>query len=247
MGDAYLLFIRLHKGIIRLRYRHIFFDLDRTLWDFEANALLTLQELFAKHRLEARGVRSFDDFLERYKQINIEMWNQYGKGTITKEMLRFDRFHRVLVEHGVDDIELSRTFGDDYVYSSPSKTALFPFTVETLTYLSSKYGLYILTNGFEESQHLKLDSAKIRHHFKEVITSERAGYTKPDTRMFEYALDLAKAGPDEVLMIGDALDIDIEGARNAGIDQVYFNPGKLPHSEEVTYEISCLSELQKIL
>jgi putative hydrolase of the HAD superfamily len=247
MGSGALFCLRLFLQFLQVRYQHIFFDLDRTLWDFETNAYHTLIELFAKHKLEERGVRSFIDFLERYKKINDEMWGQYGQGTITKEMLRYDRFHRVLVEHGVNDPDLSRALGNDYVSSSPVKTALFPFTTETLAYLSAKYRLYILTNGFEEIQHLKLNSANISHHFSEVITSERAGYKKPDRRMFEYALSLAKASPDEVLMVGDMLDIDIAGAREAGIDQVYFNPSKQPHTEKVTYEISCLSELQKLL
>lgn len=230
-----------------MKYHHIFFDLDHTLWDFDTNAYQTLQELYEKYFLEARGVRSFSTFIDRYKQINDEMWTQYSKGQITKESLRSERFYRALLEHGIDDRELSIAIGNDYVAFSPIKTALFPFTVETLAYLGKKYGLYILTNGFEEVQHLKLDSSKIKHHFKEVITSERAGYKKPDKRMFEFALRLAGANAQEVLMVGDTLDVDIAGARDAGIDQVYFNPAKLPHNEKVTYEINCLSELQKLL
>lgn len=230
-----------------MRYNHIFFDLDHTLWDFDTNSYLTLKELYVKHGLEARGVRSFEGFVERYRQINNEMWGQYSKGTITKESLRSERFYRALFEHGVDDQELSITIGNEYITLGPVKTALFPFTVEALTYLHAKYGLYILTNGFEEVQHLKLDSSKIRHYFKEIVTSERAGYKKPDKRIFEYALDLAKADENEVLMIGDTLDVDIAGARDAGIDQVYFNPSGLKHSEKVTYEINCLSELMNLL
>lgn len=230
-----------------MRYRHIFFDLDRTLWDFDTNAYHTLKELYAKHALESRGIASFPVFLERYKQINDEMWTGYGKGEVTKEMLRYERFHRALKEHGVDDPELSRNIGNDYVALSPIRTTLFPFTENVLEYLSAKYRLYILTNGFEEVQHLKLQASGIRKYFHEVITSERAGYKKPDKRMFDYAIRLAETSAADALMIGDSLEIDIAGARNAGMDHVYFNPSRQQHSEPVTYEIGCLSELVKLL
>jgi putative hydrolase of the HAD superfamily len=230
-----------------MKYRHIFFDLDRTLWDFETNAFLTLTELYNKHGLKERGIAPFDDFLERYKRINIEMWDGYGKGTITKEMLRNDRFQRAFAEFGVHDKELSLAFGSDYVKLSPARTALFPYAADVLAYLSEKYELHILTNGFEEVQHIKLERSGIRKHFKEVITSERAGFKKPDQRMFGYAMQAANAQAGEALMIGDSLDIDIAGARDSGIDQVFFNPAKEKHAHKVTYEIGCLSELKNIL
>lgn len=230
-----------------MRYSHIFFDLDRTLWDFETNAFLTLKELYEKHGLAARGVAPFDDFLERYKRINIEMWNSYGKGTITKEMLRSDRFRRTFAEYGVDDDALSDAVGLDYITLSPARTALFPYAADVLAYLSEKYHLHILTNGFEEVQHIKLERSGIKSFFREVITSERAGYKKPDKRMFSFAMGLAGANAEETLMIGDSLEIDIAGARECGIDQVFFNPAKEKHNEKVTHEISCLSELKNLL
>ena len=230
-----------------MRYSSLFFDLDHTLWDFDTNAYHTLKELYEKYSLADRGIAPFDEFLEKYRKINHEMWGSYGKGDVTKEDLRYGRFQRALLEFGVDDESLSRAIGNDYVAISPVKTALFPFTAEVLDYLSQKYELFILTNGFEEVQHLKLSSSGINKYFRDVITSERAGYKKPDKRMFEYAIKLAGKTPGEVLMIGDALDIDIAGARQAGIDQVYFNPSKGPHTEKVTYEIGCLSELKRLL
>lgn len=230
-----------------MKYKHIFFDLDRTLWDFETNAYHTLSELYVKHDLASRGITSFDDFLERYKRINTEMWGKYGLGTITKEMLRNERFQRTFAEFGVNDEQLSLAIGTDYIALSPVRTALFPYTAEVLAYLAGKYQLYILTNGFEEVQHLKLERSGIKHHFRDVITSERAGFKKPDKRMFHYAMELAGAEACEVLMVGDMLDVDIAGARDCGIDQVYFNPAREPHNDTITYEISCLSELKKML
>jgi putative hydrolase of the HAD superfamily len=246
-GNTFLFLEEYPRSYLQLKYRHIFFDLDRTLWDFETNALLTLGELYGKYNLSERGVSSFMAFLKTYTQINDEMWAGYGKGTITKEDLRFGRFYKALADHGVNDEALSRAIGDDYIALAPSRTALFPHTIEALEYLSAKYPLYILTNGFEESQHVKLQNAGLTKYFKEVITSERAGYKKPDTRMFQYALELANAGANESIMIGDALEIDIEGARNAGMDQVFFNPARHSHNEKVTYEISSLHELMSIL
>lgn len=230
-----------------MKYRSIFFDLDHTLWDFDTNAYHTLKELYEKYALDTHGIPVFDTFLARYKAINEEMWGGYGRGTVTKEDLRYKRFYRTLSEFGVDNENLSRSIGEDYVSLGPSRKTLFPFTTEVLEYLSEKYELFILTNGFEEVQHLKLQTCGIKDHFRDVITSERAGYKKPDKRMFDYAIQLSGAACSEVLMVGDSLEMDVGGARSCGIDQVYFNPAKLPHTEKVTFEIGCLSELKSIL
>ncbi len=120
-------------------------------------------------------------------------------------------------------------------------------TMEVLQYLHIKYSLHLITNGFEEVQHIKIREADIGKYFKTITTSEEAGVKKPDKQIFEYALEKAQAKISESLMIGDTLEVDIQGARNVGMDQVYYNPLKMDHTQAVSYEIGHLIELMEIL
>jgi putative hydrolase of the HAD superfamily len=228
-------------------YKHVFFDLDQTLWDFETNSYQTLSELAIKYKLSEKGINSIDDFIADYICINERMWDEYGKGTIDKITLRYDRFHQALNKYEIKDMELSKNLANDYIAISPLKTSLFPHAVEVLQYLNEKYVLHIITNGFEEVQHIKIKNCEIDSYFNQIITSERAGFKKPDIRMFQYSLDVADAQSGNSIMIGDNLEADIVGARNAGIHQVYFNPKGNKHEEKITYEIKSLKELIRFL
>ena len=228
-------------------YRHIFFDLDRTLWDFDKNSHETLQEIFVHQQLAAVGIPSFESFYKIYHEINAHYWENYRLGNLDKETLRYIRFYDTLTRFGIDNKQLAISIGNDYVDHSPRKTSLLPNTMETLEYLKEKYILHIITNGFEEVQHIKMHSSGIAHFFEHIITSERAGHKKPTPEIFRFALKLAGAKRKESIMIGDHLEIDCVGARQTGIDSVYFNPGKIAHDENITFEIASLEELKEIL
>ena len=229
-------------------YRHLFFDLDHTLWDFEKNADETLRHLFAYYDLGRYGTFTVDSFIARYSQVNHALWRLYQNNKITQQQLRDTRFARTLVRLGVPDAEVPADISDQFTDLLPHKTAVFPYTFELLDYLRGRgYALHLLTNGFKETQHLKLAAAKLTDYFREIVTSECSGYLKPDGRMFAHALARAGATAPASLMIGDNLECDVLGAANAGLDQVYFNPGKRRHFAQVTHEISSLRELRDIL
>jgi putative hydrolase of the HAD superfamily len=226
-------------------YKHIFFDLDRTLWDFDTNSRQALEELYAASDLEGRA--PFDAFLKVYQETNEMLWRAYRMGNVTKRSLRSLRFAKTLEHFGIRDAQLSERMGQAYIELSPKKTALLPNTIETLDYLSSRYKLHIITNGFEEVQHIKMEHSGLRPYFTEVITSERAAAKKPSPEVFLLAFHLAKATAPESLMVGDDLEADMAGARAVWMDHVYFNPDRRPHSEPVTHEISDLGELRNLL
>jgi putative hydrolase of the HAD superfamily len=230
-----------------MRYDTIFFDLDHTLWDFKTNSYEALTELSGKYRLAERGIVSMDEFIEEYTGINERLWDDYRKGLIDKEGLRYERFYQAFRKYNIDDRELSISIGNDYTSIAPYKTNLFPKAIEILEYLYAKYPLYIITNGFEEVQHLKMKNSKLDQYFSGVITSERSGYKKPDAKMFEFSLRVANAKKEKSLMIGDSLEADVLGARDYGMEQVYFNPEARKHSEKITHEIKALEELKYFL
>ncbi len=224
-------------------YRHLFFDLDHTLWDFERNSRDTLRALFEELQLQSCGISDFGLFLERYEYHNKYCWMQYRNGRMDKEEVRVNRFIYALADFQVDRKDLVYTLSDLYVQRSPDKLNLIEGAREVLEALRPAYRLHIITNGFEEVQFRKLRNTGLLPYFDKIITSERAGALKPSPRIFEFALERASAGRAESIYIGDNLEADMLGARNAGMDQVYFNPEARPHVEKVTYEIRSLSEL----
>lgn len=227
-------------------YKCIFFDLDHTLWDYECNAREMLQDLYASHNLADRNI-AFEDFHRQFKQINFELWDLYDRGLINNDVIRTQRFRRVLSHFGVEDEMLNADLSHEYLYGCPKKKNLVPYAKEVLEYLSGHYSLTVVTNGFEEIQAVKLLSGNITHYFDHIITSQKAGHKKPAREIFEYALSVNKLQCNEVIMIGDNLVTDIGGARNACIDTVFYNPDAVVHAEEVSHEIRCLSELQELL
>jgi putative hydrolase of the HAD superfamily len=228
------------------KYKHIFFDLDRTLWDFDLNTMDAFADIIEKYEL-LPFVISLERFAEVYRFHNDILWRDYRDGRIRKQVLRWKRFHLTLEHFGISNLRMSKQIGDDFLMFSQLKNKLLPFTHEILTYLKDRYLLYIITNGFEEVQYSKIDNCNLTQYFKVIITSESAGVHKPDPVIFGYALNAASALAHESLMIGDDLEVDIKGAKRAGIDQVYVNSGRKPHNEEITFEISSLIELKNIL
>lgn len=230
-----------------MKYQHLFFDLDRTLWDFDKNSVKTLKQLYRDFDLQ----NTFGDFLffkNRYEHHNKKLWIAYYQDRINKETLSYRRFHLTLKESGLNDIELSKEIAKDFIELSPLQTETFPHTHACLEYLKNKqYNLHIITNGFNEVQGRKLQNSKLTDFFTTVITSEDAGANKPHPQIFEYAFGKTGANIENSIMIGDDLNTDIKGSRDIGMDHIYFNPKKTRHNEAITHEISCLSELNSIL
>jgi len=229
------------------RYKHIFFDLDHTLWDFERNAEETKREMFEVLNLQKRGIVSYETFREKYIGINQALWALYREDKIGKDDLNFRRFYDTLCLLGVDDRRLGEAMASGFIEGISSKTYLFPFAKEILEYLYLKYPLHIITNGFEEVQFSKLKNSGMDRYFTSVITSEEARSKKPDAEIFQYALRKTGALPEESIMIGDDLEIDIAGARKMGIDQLFVNHDKKEHAEPVTLEVFSLDEIMGLL
>jgi putative hydrolase of the HAD superfamily len=224
------------------RYKHIFFDLDHTLWDFETNSRATLNHLFST-LVADKTDHLVHDFIDAYETINHQMWADYSAGKIDKEKLRNDRFPHALQAVGVHEGALAVQINELYMELTPYKTALFPETREVLTRLGQDHNLHIITNGFEEVVHVKMTECSLWTYFQEVIISEIVGFLKPHPVIFQKALEIAGATKNESVFIGDNLVSDIGGAKNFGMDQVYFNPKMEEHNSEPTFEVSSLSQL----
>lgn len=230
------------------KYKHLYFDLDRTIWDFEANSYETLADIFYKYNLQ-KNIENEDVFINTYKAHNKKLWDDYGLGRITKKELITKRFLVTLEDFDINKgsiFEIAKQMGIDYITISPTKTKIFPYSHEALSYLKERYTLYVLTNGFRQVQTTKLKNCNLEKYFTKLICSEDAGTQKPKPEIFRYALKTVNAKKNESIMIGDDLNIDIIGAKKAGIDQVFFNPENIIHDEKPTFEINSLNDLLEI-
>lgn len=231
---------------------YLLFDLDRTLWDFEGNAEITFKNMFAQYGLGDLCHTDYETFRAKYREVNAMLWDAYRNGTLTKEVLYVQRFIIPLEFFGVKSPGvLSRELGDYYVMEGPKQTGLMPGARELLDWLShTEHHLCIITNGFSEAQLPKMRSSKIDHYFSHFFLSEDIGFMKPDVRFFDEVVGRLGVKSEHCLVIGDDFDVDIVGAKKAGIDQVFYNPGGIDVEKKdfrPTYTIGHLNELRGLL
>jgi len=222
-----------------MHIKHIFFDLDHTLWDFEANSKKTFSYIFDKNDLEIE----FNDFIEVYQPINHRYWKLFREDKVTKAQLRYGRLKEAFqaIDFESND-ELIHLLSEEYIRYLANHNALFENAIQVLEYLQPKYKMHIITNGFEEVQHRKLKNSNLLPFFDEIITSEKVGVKKPNPRIFEYALDITGAVNGESVMIGDNFEADILGAKNMGMQVIFckFN------GEIATEDVSSVNNLLEL-
>jgi YjjG family noncanonical pyrimidine nucleotidase len=221
----------------------IFFDLDHTLWDFDANSVLAFDKIFRK----AHPTIDVHQFIEIYAPINQACWKLYQVDQMTHEELRYQRLKQSFDAMGyvISDAQIN-TISHDYIEYLPDNNRLFDGAIEILDYLQPKYNLHIITNGFAEVQSKKIAKSDLGHYFKTITNSEMAGVKKPHPNIFEFALSLAKVKKENAIMIGDCIDADVRGALDFGMEAILFDD-KGVHTVKEIKIINHLLELKKIL
>ena len=242
------------------QYKAIFIDWDDTIGDFHGAADLALAEMYNKYHLKDYFA-SQEEFVELYKPHNIELWDKYGKDLVTKEYLSFDRFffplmhgsrvgERLKVKGERQEVAaLAEQLSEDFLNMTTARFSLLEGAEELVRYLAAKYPLTVVTNGFVEVQYEKFDKSGLRDCFAHIVLSEEVGCQKPNPRIFEEALRMNGLQAEDVVMIGDSWSSDIQGAINAGIDQIWIRKSKdpLPEGQSATYLVQSLSEVMEIL
>ena len=242
------------------QYKAVFIDWDDTIGDFHGAAKLALQEMYEKYHL-SDYFASHEEFVSLYKPHNIELWDQYGKDLVTKAFLRVDRFlwpllhgsrvgERLKVKGERREVAaLAEQLSEDFLNMTTAHFSLLEGAEELVRYLAKKYPLTVVTNGFIEVQYEKFDKSGLRDCFAHIVLSEEVGCQKPNPRIFEEALRMNGLQAEDVVMIGDSWNSDIQGAINAGIDQIWIRKSKdpLPEGQSATYLVQSLSEVMEIL
>ncbi|MBQ9752715.1 MAG: YjjG family noncanonical pyrimidine nucleotidase [Paludibacteraceae bacterium] len=239
------------------QYKAVFIDWDDTIGDFVGAAKRALQEMYDKYKL-SDYFASHEEFVSLYKPHNIELWDKYGKDLVTKAFLRVDRFlypllHGTKVASQIQSYTalsaLAEQMSEDFLHLTTKYFSLLPGAEELVRYLAKKYPLTVVTNGFIEVQYEKFDKSGLRNCFSHIVLSEEVGCQKPNPRIYEEALRMNGVSAEEAVMIGDSWNSDIQGAINAGIDQIWVRKSQdsLPEGQSATYLVQSLSEVMEIL
>ncbi|SFE18897.1 YjjG family noncanonical pyrimidine nucleotidase [Spirosoma endophyticum] len=228
-------------------YKHLFFDLDHTLWDFDRNSAECIAELFDTFQLADLGILSAAEFSRHFIAINRQLWADYDKNLIEHGYIRKHRFPMVFRALGVDESAVHVDLNAEYLRLLPRKSHLLDSARDVLDYLKGRYTMHIITNGFAEIQATKMESSEIAHYFTHVITSENANAKKPDPLVFQYAMEISGTNANESLMIGDNYEADILGAKSVRLDTVFYNPEGVVVDDKPTYDIRHWTELMTIL
>lgn len=226
-----------------MNIKHIFFDLDHTLWDFESNSNKTFEFILKKNQVQV----DFISFNKRYRPINLKYWKLFREEKISKSDLRYSRLKDTFEEMNYKtDESLINTLAEEYITYLSQYNKLFDGAIDILEYLKPKYELHIITNGFEEVQFKKLRNSKLLPFFNQIITSEKVGAKKPNPIIFQYALDMAFAKSKESIMIGDNFEADILGAKSVGMNAIFCKFNGEQSSADVL-SVSKLAQLKSFL
>lgn len=222
------------------KYTHLFFDLDNTIWDFNSNSYDALYVALEKLDL-LEHVGSYGAYFEVYSEVNEKLWDLYRKGLMTKKILSAQRFEESFEKHGTPLKIDGSLVNTAYLTEMPMQTRLVDGARKLLDYLHGRYEVAIITNGFKEVQYDKIRKSELSKYFSKIFISEEIGAQKPGKKIFEHAIKSMNAPKKSSLMIGDSWEADIIGARNIGMDQVYFNP-RIENNEHVGHFFSAQNQ-----
>ena len=226
-----------------LNVKHIFFDLDHTLWDFDKNSALSFQQIFEEEHIEI----DYETFIKAYSPVNFKYWKLYREEKISKEDLRYSRLKDTfeILNYTVED-DLIHIIANNYISYLPNYNHLIEGSIELLDYLKDKYQLHIITNGFKEVQYSKLKKSHIFKYFDHIVTADCVGVKKPNPKVFKYALDQVNSKPEDCVMIGDSYEADVMGAFSVGMLPIHFDLHKTNSSNGILNVSSLLSLKQYI-
>ncbi len=224
-------------------YKYLFFDLDNTLYDFDASEKMALG-----HVLTENNVAFSEDHLQTYKKINKACWTRFENGEISQEKLRYLRYELFLEALNLDADAVS--FGDLYLRKLSESACLFPETVPLLDRLQGNFELVLISNGLKEVQRPKIRKSGIYDYFKEIVISDEIGVAKPHAGFFDYTFEkLNHPDKEKVLVIGDNLNSDIKGGINYGLDTCWLNLHKTNYDQKIQpkYIIENVREILDVL
>ncbi len=225
-------------------YKAIFLDWDDTIGDFHHAERHALRDIYDKYGL--RDIYpQFEDYYNVYHPHNLLLWDKYGRSEVTKKQLQLDRFLYPL-KGGIANTATAAEMGDDFLDFTNNYFSLMPYAGEVVRYLAQRYPLTIVSNGFSEVQYKKIQLSGLQDCFLHIVLSEEVGAQKPNPLIYQKALEQNGLNAEDVLMIGDSYNSDIQGAINAGIDQLWITQDN-NDTRPATYRVPDIRQIMELL
>ena len=224
-----------------MKYKTLLFDLDNTIMDFSKNEVRSLNELFTKFNIELTK-----EVWDTYQHINHGLWRAYESGELSMEDVLFTRFSKTMAEFNIDVDGVA--FENQYRINLGLGSELMDNAIEVLEKLVKTHRLYVVTNGVQETQRSRMESADLNKYFIRVFDSESIGVQKPSSAFFDHVKANIENFEDcSTLIIGDSLTTDIKGGRDANLDTCLITSNDTTTLQsQSTYVIHNLLELLAI-
>ncbi|MDR3272650.1 MAG: HAD hydrolase-like protein [Flavobacteriaceae bacterium] len=210
--------------MMKEKIKHIFFDLDNTLWDTDKNSKTTLETMFSEMKVTEKYGLDFSDFYPNYYVRNEKLWDLYRQNLATKQDIISKRFCSTFQEFDINDEELNQYFEENFLKKVVENNDLVENAENALRYLkSNNYNLHIVSNGFIEPTERKVFDTPIHQYVSTVTSGEEINKRKPAREVFELGLQKARALPEESSFVGDDWSADALGSEKIGMFPVFFD------------------------
>lgn len=225
------------------KYKYLLFDADNTLFDFNECERRAFGVTFAK-----LGIESSDSIYDLYHHINAEIWKEFEKGLIEREVLKYERYRRLFEKLGVENVNCKEV-ASAYELNLAEQALEFDGAAELLGLLSENYEIYIVTNGLAYVQEHRFEKSGFVPYIKKVYISERLGAQKPSALFFDRVIeDIGDSNRSKYLVIGDSLTSDIDGAINSSLDCCWLNHSRADSDgRNITYTVYDFSDIKALL
>lgn len=226
----------------RKRYRFVLFDLDNTLFDFNAAEKQAFERLCRMH-----GIAYSGELFAFYHQVNDALWKHLERGEITQKELQPKRFEEVCLHVGKESACYEQ-MNEDYREFLSQCAAMIPGALDVCQRLALSHTICLVTNGVSKTQRGRLDGAPLMEYVSHVFISEEIGFHKPQREFFDHVLKTIGAKREEALVVGDSVSSDILGGKRAGIDTCLYDPLDKGYPEEIRpdFVIGSLEELLEL-
>lgn len=220
----------------------IYFDLDDTLLDHKKAEQNGLADVHG-HFDEFKSI-SLETLIDTYHHINKGLWEEYGRGEIDRHILHRRRFEETFIELEIDP-SLYVEAGKVYMSYYRNHWEWIDGAKYAYDRIAEKYNVGIITNGFAETQWMKIDQFGFKNSARQIVISEEVGVMKPHPKIFDHSTGLAGVERNKILYVGDSISSDVKGGLSAGWKVAWYksNPTEL----EATLPDLCFDDFKVLM